>query len=313
MGAEAAVDPVVRRILDQLAATGFDGFSSAPLAATRDGMVSAAAAMPKPEVASVVELAVPGPAGPLRTVVYRPAVDHDGPLPVVVFFHGGGFVMGGIESHDALCRSLANASGVAVASVDYRLAPEHAFPAAVDDAWAAVRWIAGHGADVGLDGGRLAVAGDSAGGNLAAVVALLARDAGMTAMRFQLLLYPTLDARLGSPSVDELAEGYMLTKRDLEWFYECYAPPDKDDWRVSPLHAADLSGLPPALVITAQFDPLRDEGEAYVAKLLASGVAAASVRFDGMIHGFLGFPEQLVPASGAALGQAGRALAAALA
>ena len=208
---------------------------------------------------------------------------------MLVYFHGGGWVIGNLDSHDGAARWLANRAGVAVASVDYRLGPEHVFPAAVDDCWAATTWVAANGAELGIDPTRLVVGGDSAGGNLAAVIALLARDAGAPSIRLQLLVYPAVDARMGHPSVDENGTGYLLSKADMNWFYGHYglgqAVP-ADEWRLSPLLSPSLAGVAPAYVITAEFDPLRDEGEAYAAALEAAGVPTQHRRFDGMIHGF---------------------------
>jgi acetyl esterase len=241
-------------------------------------------------VAEVRSLAVPGPAGDIPVRLYRPAGSSpDTPLPVLVYFHGGGWVIGNLDSHDGAARWLANRAGVAVASVDYRLAPEHVFPAAVDDCWAATSWIAEHGEELGTDPDRLVVGGDSAGGNLAAVMALLARDAGAPSIRLQVLVYPAVDARLQHASIDENATGLLLTKHDIEWFYGHYGRGtvvQADDWRLSPLLSTSLEGVAPAYVLTAELDPLRDEGEAYAAALEAAGVPTQHRRFDGMIHGF---------------------------
>jgi acetyl esterase len=207
------------------------------------------------------------------------------PLPVVVYFHGGGWVIGSIETHDAPCRELANRSGAIVVSVEYRMAPEHPFPAAPEDCYAATAWVADHAAEFGGDPARLAVAGDSAGGNLAAVVALMTRERNGPPLRFQLLIYPAVDARMGYASIDENSTGYFLTKADMHWFYGHYGA-DPSDWRASPLLAPDHSGLPPALVLTAEYDPLRDEGEAYARKLQEAGVPVTLRRYDGQIHGF---------------------------
>ena len=235
------------------------------------------------EVASVEDRVIPGPAGDVPIRVYTPV--GEGPFPVVVYFHGGGFTIGSINSHDPVTRRLAHESECVVVSVDYRLGPEHPFPAAVEDCWAATRWVADNiaGAE------RLAVAGDSAGGNLAAVVALLARDAGAPPIAFQLLVYPTTDATLGFPSVEENGQVLFLYKETMEWFMHHYsggAGPDVSDWRCSPYHCDDLSGLPPSLVITAEFDPLRDEGEAYAERMRDAGVEVTLRRFDSMSHVF---------------------------
>jgi acetyl esterase len=249
-----------------------------------------------PEIGAVKNLTADGPHGPIPLRVYRPAgVSDSTRLPAYVYFHGGGWVIGDLETHDVLCRQLTGASGVSVISVDYRLAPEHKFPAAADDAWAATRWIVAHAAPLGVDGPRLAVGGDSAGGNLAAVVALMARDAGGPTIALQVLLYPVTDLGAESKSYADFAEGYMLTRESMRWFRAHYlaGAGDATDWRVSPLRASSLAGLPPALVITAGFDPLRDEGDAYAARLRDAGVTVDSVCFGGMIHGFAGMGKVL--------------------
>ena len=282
------IDPQIQTVLDQMQAIEFPGLSALPVEQARAAlaMMGAGRADGVDEVARVEDLEIPGPAGAIPARVYVPAVD--GTPPVVVYYHGGGWVLGGIDSHDGTCRALANASGAAVVSVDYRLAPEHPFPAAVEDAWAALEWVAANAAVLGGDPSRLAVAGDSAGGNLAAVVAIQARDTGAPALRGQLLVYPVTDATMSHPSIEENASGYFLTKADMEWFFGHYAPGRPDDWRLSPLAAADLSGLAPALVLTAEYDPLRDEGEAYARRLDDAGVPVELIRKDGLIHGFFG-------------------------
>jgi len=210
-------------------------------------------------------------------------------LPALVFFHGGGWVIGDLETHDVVCRQVTAEAGVSVIAVDYRVAPEHKFPAAVDDAWAATRWIVAHAGELGIDAARIAVGGDSAGGNLAAVVALLARDAGAPRIGLQILTYPVTDLVSESQSYTDLADGYMLTRDSMRWFRAQYLAKEADaaDWRVSPLRAPSLAGLPPALVITAGYDPLRDEGEAYARRLREAGVSVDAVCFGGMIHGFV--------------------------
>ncbi len=244
---------------------------------------------PAPQIGAVRDVLTEGAqAIPLR--VYRPpGVSDSRRLPVLVYFHGGGWVIGDLETHDVLCRQLTAEAGVSVIAVDYRLAPEHKFPAAADDAWAATRWIAAHAAELGVDADRLAVGGDSAGGNLAAVVALLAREAGGPRIALQILLYPVTDLVSESQSYADLADGYMLTRDSMRWFRAQYLATEQDtaDWRVSPLRAPSLAGLPPALVVTAGYDPLRDEGEAYARRLREAGVSVDAVSFGGMIHGFV--------------------------
>lgn len=240
-----------------------------------------------PEVAEVRDLTVPGGAGDLRARLYRP---EPGPLPTVVFLHGGGFVIGDLDTHDLTCRTIALRSRAVVVAVDYRLAPEHPFPAAVEDAVAAATWVADHAADpaAGLGGdGRVAVAGDSAGGNLSAVVAQAFRDAGRE-LAGQLLIYPATDLGGSYPSHTENAEGYFLDAPTMTWFGEQYAgtDPDHGDPRLCPLRG-DLAGLAPAVVVVAQFDPLRDDGAAYAAALEAAGVPVRLRTFEGLIHGFI--------------------------
>jgi len=243
-----------------------------------------------PEIGAVRNITADGPGGPIPLRVYRPAGATAGtPLPALVYFHGGGWVIGDLDTHDVQCRQLTAEAGITVVAVDYRLAPEHKFPAAVDDAWAATRWVAEHGSELGVDARRLAVAGDSAGGNLAAVVALLARDAGAPAIALQVLVYPVTDIGAETRSYRDFADGYLLTRESMRWFTNHYvkSPSEAQDWRVSPLRAASLAGLPPALVITAGFDPLRDEGAAYAARLTDAGGLVDYVCYGGMIHGFM--------------------------
>ncbi len=237
------------------------------------------------DVATTEDHVVPTPDGDVVVRSYRPV--GDGTPPVCVFFHGGGWVIGNIASHDALCTALAARSGVVVVSVEYRLAPEASFPAPLDDCLAATRWVVDHADELGVDASRLAVAGDSAGGNLAAAVALRARDEGGPAIAFQLLLYPVVDHSFSQDSYDENATGYFLTADAMRWFSAHYLGGEAPDHPLAaPLHA-DLHGLPPALVLTAEYDPLRDEGEAYAARLIDAGGDARAHRYDGMVHGFV--------------------------
>jgi acetyl esterase len=243
-----------------------------------------------PAVAQVRELAAEGVHGAIPLRAYRPAgAPAHALLPVLVYFHGGGWVIGDLDTHDVLCRQLANGAGCAVVAVHYRLAPEHRFPAAVDDAIAATRWVSKQGASLGLDVTRLAVGGDSAGSNLAAVVAIAARDGGGPPIAYQLLIYPATDARRGLPSHTANGQGYLLTRDTIAYFHDHYIDDARLDldWRVSPLLAPDLSRLPPALVLTAGFDPLRDEGLAYAEALTRAGTRADYVCFERQIHGFI--------------------------
>jgi acetyl esterase len=243
-----------------------------------------------PEVASVQDLQATGPAGAIPVRSYRPAGSSAAAmLPVLVYYHGGGWVIGDLDTHDVLCRQLANLSGCAVVSVDYRMGPEHRFPAAVDDAIAATRWVRAQAQALKVDASRLAVGGDSAGGNLAAVVALTARDAGDLPIAFQLLIYPATDQRRGAPSHAANGQGYLLTKENMDYFHDHYIPDARDDldWRASPLLHANHAKLPPAFVLTAGYDPLRDEGLQYAQKLSEAGNRAALVNFERQIHGFI--------------------------
>jgi acetyl esterase len=238
--------------------------------------------------------------------VYTP--DSPTPRSLVVFFHGGGFVFCSIDTHDGLCRRLADATGAVVVSVGYRLAPEHRYPAGLDDCYAALVWAHGHAAELGADPARLVVTGDSAGGNLAACAALLARDRGGPPIAFQVLVYPVVDAECATPSFTENGEGYFLDATSMRWFWAQYlGDGTRADAYASPCRATDLSGLPPALVITAEYDPLRDEGEAYAEQLRADGVPVTYRRFDGMIHGFASMP-RLFPEAAEAIDEIAAAL-----
>ena len=253
-----------------------------------------------PEMAEVRDLPVPGPAGTVPCRSYRPRGSQAGQvLPGLVYFHGGGFVIGDLDTHDVLCRELSNASGCAVISVDYRMGPEARFPAAVDDCLAVTRWVSANAASLAIDPSRLAVGGDSAGGNLAAVVAIAARDAGDTPLAFQLLIYPCADFRMGSDSNRVNGQGYLLTHDTISYFYGHYlnSEAERQDWRASPLLHDRLGGLPPALVLTAGFDPLRDEGLQYADALSAAGNQAQYVCFERQIHGFITMGKVLTEAN----------------
>ncbi|MGO9932713.1 MAG: alpha/beta hydrolase [Steroidobacteraceae bacterium] len=245
---------------------------------------------PAPAVGKVQDLAAAGPNGPIPLRLYRPLGSSDsGVMPVLVYYHGGGFVIGDLDTHDTLCRELANRADCAVVAVDYRLGPEQRFPAAVNDCIAATRWVRDRAAELKLDASRLAVGGDSAGGNLAAVVSIDARDKGDLPIKFQLLIYPATDMRRTAPSHAENGQGYLLTQETMDYFTGHYIadPAQLSDWRASPLLHPDLSKLPPALLLTAGFDPLRDEGAAYAKRLTEAGNQAGYVHFPRQIHGFL--------------------------
>jgi acetyl esterase len=240
-------------------------------------------------VREVRDATVPGPANDLPVRLYRPA--GPGPLPTLAYFFGGGWTLGSVDTADGICRRLANATGCQVVTVGYRLAPEHPFPAAVHDCDAAVRWLAGHADEFGVDPGRLAVGGDSAGGNLAAAVTLLARDRGGPALAAQVLVYPNTDQRERDAPAGE-QDPLLFNRHSVAWYRGHYLPDpaDAEHPLASPLLADDLTGLPPALVITAEYDPLREEGERYAERLRAAGVPVELARYDGMIHGFFAMP-----------------------
>lgn len=277
------LDPEIQAVLDVQLSSGGPPADEVPIALARKGHESEALLFSGPgeEVAEVRDLVVPGPGGNVPVRLYRPA--GDGLLPGVAYFHGGGWVVGSIDSFDTVCRRLANASGAAIASVGYRLAPEHVYPAPLEDCIAATRWLLGEGEALGIDTARIAVAGDSAGGNLAVGVARRLR----ADVRFQALVYPVCDAGLDTPSYREFSEGFGLTAVGMQRFWNLYlAGEDGGDPDTSPLRATDLAGLPPAFVLTAECDVLRDEGEAFAAALREAGVEVEHRRYDGTIHGF---------------------------
>ncbi len=287
----APLDPDTRTILDQMALLAIPDFSEMEAPAVRELFDRTAALMGRSgapvEGVTGEDRTVPGPAGPIPVRLYRPEVP--GPRPAVAYFHGGGWVIGGIETHDSSCRQLCARTGALVCSVGYRLAPEDRFPAAVDDCHAVTTWLAASADELGLKPGRLVVAGDSAGGNLAALVALRARSAGPDLVG-QVLVYPATDLTLAQPSVQENGADYLLTERSMEWFVDHWlAGHDPKDPEVSPLFADLHLPLPPAVVATAGYDPLRDEGLAYAKRLEAAGVAVTRLHFPDLIHGFLGF------------------------
>ena len=246
-------------------------------------------------VSSVEDRTIPRSDGQTPIRVYTP--EGPRPLPVLVYFHGGAFTMGSLESEDTICRELANGANCIVVSVEYRLAPEHKFPVGVEDCYAATKWVAEHAQDLGGDPARIAVGGSSAGGNFAAVVALMARDRGGPPLVYQLLLFPMTDHACDTRSHQENGEGYMLTREFIIWCRDLYLRNEADGRHpyASPLQARDLSRLPPALVITAEYDPLRDEGEAYAVRMREAGVSAEYRRFDGLLHGGLPVETRGVP------------------
>lgn len=283
------LDPQIQLMLKALAASGPGDWASLGPVRAREEVkrVALVNASPHPGVGRTQDLTIPGPAGPIAARRYDARHDSRsrGAQPALVFFHGGGFVFGDLDTHDELCRHLCAHAEVSVIAVDYRLAPEAPFPAAVDDSLAAFRWVHASAASLGLDPDRLAVGGDSAGGNLAAVVAQQCVADGTPGPAFQLLIYPATDRETPTRSSKLFNKGFFLVEEDMVWFTNSYAAPP-GDLRAAPLLAADVSQLPPAYITTAGFDPLRDEGEAYAAKLAEAGVQVALRRHDGLIHGF---------------------------
>ena len=283
------IHPQTRAVIDIMAQMGVSfGGNPADLRALM-------ARFPRPQgeaVGAVVDRTVPGPAGEVPVRIYSPAGVDSQPLAALIWFHGGGWVLGNLDSADFVCRAIANRAGCRVISAEYRLSPEAKFPAAVDDCFAVTSWIADHAADLHVDLDRIAVGGDSCGGNLATVVALLARDRGGPSLAFQVLVYPITDHHFDTPSYRDYGDGYFLTKDAMVWFWTHYLQDigDGNSPLASPLRAASLAGLPPAIVVTAEFDILRDEAEAYAARLRACGVAVERVRYDSQIHGFFGNP-----------------------
>lgn len=282
------VNPQAQVVLDMMAATGFKLVGD-PVA-VREML----ALTPRPHgepVASVQDRTITANGAQIPVRVYRP---ESGPAvkPALVWFHGGGWVIGSLDGSDFGCRIMANASGCTVISVDYRVAPEYKFPTAVDDCLAVTKWVAENGPELGVDGARIAVGGDSAGGNLAAVVSQLARDGGGPAIAFQALVYPVTNYDFSTASYRDNAEGYLLERDSMEWFWGHYLRSDADgaSTKASPLRHTNLAGLPPAIVLTAEFDPLRDEGEAYAERMRAAGVPVEARRYDGQIHGFFANP-----------------------
>jgi acetyl esterase len=294
------LDEDMKQVLDLMAPQGTPDFTSFTVEQLRANMGALMVAQGDPEpVGRVENRSFPGPGGDVPIRIYSPA--GAGPHPVLVYFHGGGWVLCNLDTHDGTCRSLCNQAGCVVVSVDYRLAPEHKFPAGLEDCYAATRWVAERAATLGVDSARIAIGGDSAGGNLTACVALVARDRGGPGLVHQLLVYPVTDATFETPSYQQNAQGYFLTRDAMEWFWNHYLRGDADatDGYAAPLRARDLAGLPPATVITAEFDPLRDEGEAYGRRLREAGVPTRIERYDGLIHGFFGMTAMVAKAKGA--------------
>jgi acetyl esterase len=285
-----ALDPQTKAVLEEGARAGFPPPHQVPPAVARCNLRArrAMAVGTLEKVEKLEDRTAPGPAGPIPVRIYTPTGQSS--LPVLVYFHGGGWVLGDLDSHDGICRALANGAGCLVVSVDYRLAPEAKFPAAPDDCYAATVWTAEHAASLGGDPRRIAVGGDSAGGNLAAVVALMSRDKGGPELCFQLLICPIIDRDFATASYRDNAEGYGLMRADMEYAWKHYLRSDADAQNpyAAPLRAKDLAALPPGVVITAGYDVLRDEGEAYARRLQEAGVKVELARYPTLVHGFFG-------------------------
>ena len=281
------LDPQAKAVLDQIEALGIPPNNAVSPQQARANTKERPRA-PGPEVANVEDRAIPGPGPDIPVRIYTPK--GSGPYPALVWLHGGGWVVGDLDTADGTARHLAEGAGCVVVSVDYRLAPEAKFPAAADDSYAAAQWVAQNAGSINADPGRIAIGGDSAGGNLSAAASLMARDRGGPPLVFQLLVYPVTDRDFSTESYRSNGDGYSLTLEGMEWYWDQYLKNDADAANpyAAPMQAKDLADLPPALVITAEFDPLRDEGEAYAHRLQAAGVATSYTRYDGMIHGFFG-------------------------
>ena len=285
---QTLLTPAMRDVLSRIARANRPPFHTLTPDQARAAYEAGAGVLeiPKPALARVQDLRIPARDGQLLGArLYAPSNQI---LPVLLFFHGGGFTVGSVATHDILCRQLSLLAGIAVVSLDYRLAPAHKFPTAANDAWDALQWLAAHAADQGLDGSRIAVGGDSAGGTLAAMCAVLARDAGLP-LALQLLIYPGCAAHQDTPSHKTFAEGFVLGEADITWFFSQYvrSPADRDDWRFAPLNAPDVDGVAPAWVGLAECDPLVDEGVMYADKLRTAGVAVDLEIYRGVTHEFI--------------------------
>jgi acetyl esterase len=280
------LDPQAKAFLDQMAAAGAPPLNALPVAEARQAIRTLLSTVEREPVQKVEDRKIPGAEGRIGVRIYTP--QGTAPLPILVYFHGGGWVLGDLESHDATCRALANAARCIVVAVDYRLAPEYKFPAAPEDCYAATKWVVLNAASFGGDPIRMAIGGDSAGGNLTAAVGLMAADRGTPTFVYQLLIYPVTNYAFDTASYQENADGYLLTRDAMQWYWGHYLAHENDGQNpyASPLRARDCRRLPPAMVITAEFDPLRDEGEAYGARLREAGVPVIIKRYEGMIHGF---------------------------
>ncbi|MEQ9520742.1 MAG: alpha/beta hydrolase [Parvibaculum sp.] len=308
----STLDPQVKGLLEMLAEAGGTPISQMAPEGAR-AMYAAMKDAYEVSIGKVEDQVIAGPGGDLPVRLYTPVAAGGGALPALVFFHGGGWVIGDLDTHDALCRTLANESGCKVVAVDYRLAPEHRCPAAAEDAYAAVAWVEEKGSSLGIDVNAIGVAGDSAGGNLAAVVCQMAKAKKGPQIRHQLLIYPVTDTKTDTASYQAFGEGFFLEKQTMDWFIDHYVGPDGDptDPVVAPLNAEDLSGLPEAYVVTAGHDVLKSEGAAYAERLKEAGVAVTYVDCPGMIHGFFNL-QAMVDEARVAVAQAAKAVGKAL-
>ena len=305
-----SLDPDTQAVVDSMRAANRQPFETMTPAEARPAYAAGRAvtqAAPEP-VSSARDQTVPGPGGPIPVRVFRPAGAEDYEvLPALVFFHGGGWVLGGLDSHDVMCRRFSNAARCVVVSVDYRMAPEHVFPAAVDDCAAATKWVFDNQIPLSVDPKRVAVGGDSAGGNLAAVIALMSRDGTLPPLVYQMLLYPATDMAMTTVSARTIGGTGILSSATMKWFIDLYCQGHETDWRASPIRAASLAGTPPALVLTCGYDPLRDEGIDYAKRLEAEDVRVIRLHYSGQIHGFLGMGK-LIRAANQAIDVAAAAL-----
>jgi acetyl esterase len=306
-----ALDPIMKAFLDQLSLQPGPKMHELPASAARM-MFAAIMEMTGPKdvpIGKVANLVCPGPGGDIPLRIYTPVAPAAEALPALLFFHGGGFVIGNIDTHDGLCRMIANEAGVRVIAVDYRLAPEHKYPAAIEDAYAALSFVEANASELGVDANRIAVGGDSAGGQMTAVLTQMTKAKGGPSIAFQLLFFPVTQIGEETSSLNNFGEGYVLERAGLEWFYKSYVPADADrkDPGLSPLYASSFEGLPPAYLTVAEFDPLHDEGLEYGRKLKAAGVPCEIVDYPGLVHDFIYF-QSVLPQAAVALKAAAQAL-----
>lgn len=287
-----ALDPQVRALLDRIEQSGAPPYHTLPAVEARQMYDEASLQLrgSPPQPYRVDPLAIPGPASTLNSLLYRPSAELG--LPALIYFHGGGYTIGSLQSHDCVCRALCVETGCIVISVDYRLAPEHKYPAALEDAWGATNWLVENAEELGVDPNRIAIGGDSAGGNLATVVCLMAKQAGAPRLVYQLLIYPGTDMSCSLPSHQAFAQGYRLTSELIDWFYDHYFSPgdDLNHWRASPLNAESFADLPPAFILSAGYDPLQDENRLYGERMSAAKVPVKHSHYEGMMHGFITMP-----------------------